>query len=410
MISIFNRMENPSRTLREVFPRYFGKLVEVFFTFLDWTVYLSLLGVSFSITWDVMDKFGSKATNIRQYEELITMRPIITFCFISGSLKYSKYGEDFNIHYKVKDKDGVSGGDNYFTPVKFGENGHQNATVKLFLKTTATLYNGLCYQLNTTIVDKSSIANNWNQIKIISVSKALPKMEFYFTSGENSYGVVKGDWRNGEVLKIEIKRGNFKKIDLNVQKHVFLKSTTKCSDHTFYECLTTYVMRGNFTGCPKECIPCSLPNQSFVPCDFEERKKYAKYKCNRDIIKDIWQGIINSNICPRTCTTTEYSGKVGYEVLTAYSEKKLILEYKFVEPAITKVHEEYVLFDTIDMICSVGGNLGLFIGFSISNVFTVLFGYLQLLLVKIYNRRSNTINIGANIQHEENSNFAEDST
>ena len=91
------------------------------------------------------------------------------------------------------------------------------------------------------------------------------------------------------------------------------------------------------------------------------------------------------------------------------TEKKSGLSYKFVEPAITKVHEEYVLFDVVDMICSVGGTLGLFIGFSISNVFTVVFGYVQILMVKIFYKKSNTINVGVHIQHEKNSNFPEDS-
>ena len=56
-------------------------LVVAFCTFLDWVAYLSLLCISLSITWHVIDKFRSKSTNILQYEEPITKRPVITFCF-----------------------------------------------------------------------------------------------------------------------------------------------------------------------------------------------------------------------------------------------------------------------------------------------------------------------------------------
>ena len=41
-----------------------------------------------------------------------------------------------------------------------------------------------------------------------------------------------------------------------------------------------------------------------------------------------------------------------------------------------KVYEEYIIIDAISMIGSVGGTLGLFIGFSFSNIINVLIGYL----------------------------------
>ena len=381
-------------------------LVVAFCTFLDWVAYLSLLCICLSITWHVVDKFRSKSTNILQYEEPITKRPVITFCFDGKPFWRfnSRYGEDFQLDHIVKD--GVDDGNGDFSPLELGENGQQNATIKIFLKAVATMGHGQCYQLKTTNVDKSALISNvWNQITIrflsIETNPDLPDIKFFITSEENSYGVVKRDWRNGEVLTVELEPNNLKRLDLNVQKQVFLKSTTKCKDETFYECLTPYVMRANFTGCPKGCIPGSLPNQNYVPCDFEERNLYENYKCNTDIFKDIWQDLLINNTCPRTCTTTEYSGKVVLEKSNTGTE--VDLGYKFAEPEITTVHEEYVLFDVIDMICNVGGTLGLFIGFSISNAFTVLLGYVQILMLKIFNR-----NFNANIiQHEEKSNFLE---
>ena len=53
-----------------------------------------------------------------------------------------------------------------------------------------------------------------------------------------------------------------------------------------------------------------------------------------------------------------------------------------------KVYEEYIIIDAISMIGSVGGTLGLFIGFSLSNIINVLIGYLQLFLNKIYWKNS----------------------
>ena len=53
-----------------------------------------------------------------------------------------------------------------------------------------------------------------------------------------------------------------------------------------------------------------------------------------------------------------------------------------------KVYEEYIIIDAISMIGSVGGTLGLFIGFSFSNVINIIIGYLQLFINKIYWKNS----------------------
>ena len=53
-----------------------------------------------------------------------------------------------------------------------------------------------------------------------------------------------------------------------------------------------------------------------------------------------------------------------------------------------KVYEEYIIIDAMGMIGSVGGTLGLFIGFSFSNVINLLIGYLQVVLNKICWKKS----------------------
>ena len=42
-----------------------------------------------------------------------------------------------------------------------------------------------------------------------------------------------------------------------------------------------------------------------------------------------------------------------------------------------KVFEEYLIYDTMGMIGSVGGTLGMFIGFSITGVISLALGYLK---------------------------------
>ena len=82
---------------------------------------------------------------------------------------------------------------------------------------------------------------------------------------------------------------------------------------------------------------------------------------------------------------TQYSGKIISDSTTTFEadNNASYVKYQFDAPLYAKVYEEYIIVDAIGMIGSVGGTLGLFIGFSFSNVINVLIGYLQLFLNKI---------------------------
>ena len=67
------------------------------------------------------------------------------------------------------------------------------------------------------------------------------------------------------------------------------------------------------------------------------------------------------------------------------------LQYRFAAPLKAKVFEEYVIYDVIGMIGLVGGTLGLFIGFSFSNVLTYMIQYLQSIILNVCIQNSNTI-------------------
>ena len=75
------------------------KFINTFFMLLEWSVYLGLFFFSLKFTWGVYEKFHSKATVIRQYEEKITLRPTITFCFTTDMIW--NHWSDFNISYRI---------------------------------------------------------------------------------------------------------------------------------------------------------------------------------------------------------------------------------------------------------------------------------------------------------------------
>ena len=126
-------------------------------------------------------------------------------------------------------------------------------------------------------------------------------------------------------------------------------------------------------------------------------KNCTECDCSSNIIKCAIQSAEEDNDRLPFCHITQY--KVHYEVngdsgdnpeLLYRNHSNIFLDYRFATLK-TKVSKEYLIYDVIGMVGLVGGTLGLFIGFSFSNVLTCMIEYLQLLVLKICSRRSNAI-------------------
>ena len=89
--------------------------------------------------------------------------------------------------------------------------------------------------------------------------------------------------------------------------------------------------------------------------------------------------------CLQQKTFTQYSGRIGNtqvdpEDMDGYYNDSMTIEYVFRFPSTSKeVHEEVLIFDEIGLLGSLGGSLGLFVGFSI-------FGYATPILEAIYEK------------------------
>ena len=78
----------------------------------------------------------------------------------------------------------------------------------------------------------------------------------------------------------------------------------------------------------------------------------------------------------KTCTILDYSGQIMNFKSDGESNELGIL-YSFAFPLRIKVAEEFLITDTIELVGSVGGLLGLFIGFSFSNTITCIMGCIE---------------------------------
>ena len=358
------------------------KLTGNFFLFLEWILYLGLFAIAIFFTWGVMQKYKSRAIGITQYEEKIDVHPTITICFdeVLGLAMGWQVPEDFNISYNVYNKFNHEW-QQYIDTLSIGVNDLLMSDAKVNLEKLYTGYDGTCYRITTTrkIEDGGVVT----EIKISSNGNGLPKMKVYFTSEENSYGATLRTWRDGQIYSIDTREGDTKFVSLAVEKHFNLN----CNYQSYYECVESEILNAKLG----ICIPISVPNDPSLMCqNINDWYSGGCLDCdlNLSIIKDFFQNITAKNKCPKSCKMTQYSGKIISDSTTTFNyfdadNKASYVKYQFDAPLYAKVYEEYIIVDAIGMIGSVGGTLGLFIGFSFSNVINVLIGYLQLFLNKI---------------------------
>ena len=89
--------------------------------------------------------------------------------------------------------------------------------------------------------------------------------------------------------------------------------------------------------------------------------------------------ILQSNGTCKPCKKYDYSGMQTFEnedVENKYMHQKK-LTYQFAYPQVLTIYQEYLIYDDIGMIGSVGGTLGMFIGFSFSNAISSTLNFLQ---------------------------------
>ena len=95
------------------------------------------------------------------------------------------------------------------------------------------------------------------------------------------------------------------------------------------------------------------------------------------------QNFQKSNNFSRPCTIEQYSGDISWTWgFDKDSKRRAEIAYEFLPPKMMVVNKEYLIFDTIGLIASVGGTLGMSIGFSFSGSITALIKFIENKFVK----------------------------
>ena len=98
-----------------------------------------------------------------------------------------------------------------------------------------------------------------------------------------------------------------------------------------------------------------------------------------DSFLNIYNGYVNKYKCPKPCSILEYSGKLDYwaNKYDQQSNNTIIIYLRFQIPEVITIYEEYLIYDFNGMLGSIGGTLGLFVGFSFSSIIQLFINLLK---------------------------------
>ena len=347
---------------------------------IEWTLFVGLCGVSMVFMYGVLDKFFSGKTGFAQSEERIKEIPTIVICFSKSRKTEYEYGLDFEIEYAIA----VNGYDSNSTLLREGEKLIRYGEA-IWLEKLTTHFMGNCYKLTSEFITNKHGFQSATDINFYFNGSIPPedlpeKVIMHVSSEKNSYGIVTNEWMNGIVWKTFIKKGMDKFVDLKPEQHNFLKSKTKCSNESFYDCYGR-LLAAMLNGSSSQCSLFSLP--SLPICKSNKTKEEKKFFHNS--VKKVYRQCRTKKLCNKL----EYHGEdVFYEDLDKDDNKTFGFGYQITSNS-TTLFEEYLIYDIISVIGAVGGTLGMCIGFSFTGLISSLIKILENIIIIINEKYTN---------------------
>ena len=128
------------------------------------------------------------------------------------------------------------------------------------------------------------------------------------------------------------------------------------------------------TSCFPVCLSGNLilAKEEIKLCDnwIEEIKNYGKIFYNTYLSGDLFID------CNSSCTIHQYEGQTNLELKSV--DNATIVQFNYVFPSNEiQVFEEYLMFGVNDLIGTIGGHSGLFIGFSFYGFISTILDYIK---------------------------------
>ena len=133
----------------------------------------------------------------------------------------------------------------------------------------------------------------------------------------------------------------------------YIKQTGKCQDEPYYKCIASQIDAIEFNNCPNKCIPNGFANMG---------TNYSAAFCRNDTDSQrcVFMPMLKQSNCKKSCSKKEYFGEAYLNVpIISDVEDRDIYYFKYrLTNLVSKVYDEYLIYDAIGMVGSVGGTLG----------------------------------------------------
>ena len=328
---------------------------------------LSILGIYFIYQGNVIQKFNAEKTFFAEYDEPVTEFPsIITHFdgFDGESKRKFKYGKDFNISYcTLRNKTS-----RFLT---YGENQIDGSKLKVRFE---RIFQGEAfntYKITPTNYQKDIPLDYDLRYTFDGTIAEVPTVDLQLVTETGGSLDDKTYTNNDAVYQGSVGRITF--IIISALKYKYL-DTKGCINKSYNELLLQALVEEVSKACETPCKPImNLGSKKFDKI-LDRLPNCTRFGNN--CYKSAAREVIKRNINVKPCTTLQYKGlTTAYDA--PYEGKEILYRMVFANPPKFNVKEEYLIYDGIALISSIGGTLGLCIGFSFYNLSDGLLGWLR---------------------------------
>ena len=353
---------------------------------------LMVLGCYFVYKGNVWDIFHMKRTNFAVYDEPISEPPTII-----SWIQYSKHQNSKALEYKLGKDYNVTYSTQPWWKAKVVLEEGENVIPGTRIKVNLEIKNGPNWEPRLKITPlsfSSRIVQDVFRLTYIFMNDTMNDtlMEFLLTTKNNSNCGKGWSHYDGDVRNIIARPGETKWVQMNPEKYVYNPGSGKCRDEPYHDLLLNKIFDEMNKTCKYPCVPnnywiCNKEMQNVFPAcknpdniGTGQKITYNHYgqdiKCFVKAWKKVGKG--KHNIQEKPCTKLQY--RLEETRIKRPRKNEAIFESYFSKPAAVTVREEYIIYDAVALVSTIGGTLGIFIGFSFKELITILFSYQEEIL------------------------------
>ena len=271
----------------------------------------------------------------------------------------------------------------YRIRLSLGENFDEGGNLLLTIEELMNPIVGLCYAIIPS--NKFKLRIDEYMVLYATYEKKVEKKQkatVYFTSEEDRYGLLTYDLGRMTPFKISPDAGIA--VGVNLKKLIWSKLESKgnCNHYTKDQSFMKCMLR-NQVECFKwgnhhcKCIPENTHKthfQLFPISSWNVCTNDKEYQCGFQEMLSCYFNKIVTEVCPLSCEKEVYQGQKMYFNRLPVDANTMLIEMKYSTMNI-QMHEEYEIQDIYSFIGTVGGSLGLFIGFSYTGCLEKVWNY-----------------------------------